>query len=217
MSNHVATITKDEGRCSFSRKALSVFMAVLLAFLMMPMVPAESALAAAADDQQTWADGTFEWNVEEDEFDNYVVEPNDVFAPTKVADALGNEMSAGDYTLVYFKMAGTEPMTSDVIVGTTATSGDSMTGVAGGMPTEEGKYFVAVVKTPLPKNLVPADGQTWDDWDATIYKTQAFEVKAAKKSLEGAYAVEGDDANDTSFMYTGEKLEIAFAIDGKIV
>ena len=46
MSNHVATITKDEGRCSFSRKALSVFMAVLLAFLMMPMVPAESALAA---------------------------------------------------------------------------------------------------------------------------------------------------------------------------
>ena len=45
MSNHVATITKDEGRCSFSRKALSVFMAVLLAFLMMPMVPAESALA----------------------------------------------------------------------------------------------------------------------------------------------------------------------------
>ena len=174
-------------------------------------------MAAAADDQQTWADGTFEWNVEEDEFDNYVVEPNDVFAPTKVADALGNEMSAGDYTLVYFKMAGTEPATTDAIVGTTATSGDSMTGVAGGMPTEEGKYFVAVVKTPLPEKLVPADGQTWDDWDATIYKTQAFEVKAAKKSLEGAYAVEGDDANDTSFMYTGKNLEIAFAIDGKIV
>ena len=55
MSNHVATITKNEGRCSFSRKALSVFMAVLLAFLMMPMIPAESAQAATFDNWEITA------------------------------------------------------------------------------------------------------------------------------------------------------------------
>ena len=174
----------------------------------------------AQSDLKNWQDGTFEWNAEEDAYGNYVVEPNDLFAPTKVADALGNEMGAGDYTVVYFKdqtADGSGIDNNDPIVKTIVGGGKAMSGVPGGMPTEVGSYFAVVIKTPLPEGYVAQDNNTWANWNTAslVYKAQAFEVKASPKSLEGAYAFEGTDVNDTTFMYTGEELTVGFAVDGK--
>lgn len=93
MSNHVATITKDEGRCSFSRKALSVFMAVLLAFLMMPMVPAESAWAAHAD-QDEWDKAEIAYSVDADQYGRYVTDKAHPMLVESVVDVFGDELSA---------------------------------------------------------------------------------------------------------------------------
>lgn len=230
MSNHVATITKDEGRCSFSRKALSVFMAVLLAFLMMPMVPAESALAVT--DEEAWNNATVTYNGQQDAYGNWFVYEGDTFSVEKIVTTGGEELSGLDgYSVLYFVDNGTAGLTDD---DTLVPAENAIDNRAGGMPEDDslnsGKYVIAVIEGSLPANIVLSDNAKLTDVE-TAYTTaagagnvmvsrgQAFQVKEETKSLEGAYAFAGtDNGTDaaelakTTFTYNGGDVEFAFAV-----
>ena len=232
MSNHVATITKDEGRCSFSRKALSVFMAVLLAFLMMPMVPAESALAAASagDEADAWKLNTVEYTVQKNDQDAYVTTVDDIFTVKSVTEyGTGRVLPTTDYTLVYFDddVAG-DPVTKS----TSPAAAPSIDGDFGGAPNEAGNYILRVYKGKLAE---PADNTTlagytpqWADSstagtpNAQAYTEVHFTIEPETTALADVDAYEQntsdpDDFSDTSFAYRGSDLEIGFVMGGKQV
>ena len=227
MSNHVATITKDEGRCSFSRKALSVFMAVLLAFLMMPMVPAGSALAADEDEgqtaQQTWDENEIVYTVDPVD-DAYTVEQNSSIAVKSITDVYDQPVT--DYTVLYFK--GTN---ADEAVLTTPAGDATLDKRVGGMPGNiANDYFIVVFQggVSLTDAMVttPADVKIADvqnENDGAAYTAQAFSVVKKAASIEGAYAFEYDmnaekkGISDESWQYNGAAMNLGIALGNKIL
>ena len=217
MSNHVATITKDEGRCSFSRKALSVFMAVLLAFLMMPMVPAESALAVPSD-ANTWKNATVEYTVDPNEDEEYFVEYTGQateMAVVSVTDVYGNLLSGSDYDVVYYSDDASGALDAGDVKTTVADDGAEEEGAA---PANPGRYFITVWQsgTTADANLASAASkpvivQSFEIGRADFEGIFAYEVK------DGGAAAADDEVDDTAFVYNAKAQAVGFAVDGKAI
>ena len=194
MSNHVATITKDEGRCSFSRKALSVFMAVLLAFLMMPMVPAESALADVVNPADAFANGTA---VAATNQDGIAVSPDENGVYTLTAD--------GSAKSVWPSYIVPEGATEQVAVKVVKFVKEDKTEQINSANIKDAGTYYAVV-TP--------------EQTGTAYGTAECLVKfvLAAPGLDGLTIFEdhGDKTTgDTTFTFDNAAQKIGFAIDGK--
>ena len=213
MSNHVATITKDEGRCSFSRKALSVFMAVLLAFLMMPMVPAESALAVTAGDAQAaWEQATVVYS--EDPVDGqYSIVEGDVFGVESVTELGATEaLPKSGYTVFYADSTGT----------TVLAGGQTISGYPGDAPKKgatDSEFTIAIAKGYVDTTKFE-DSTTIASIKAdTPVKTQAFKVvpESIQLSDDVLTVAASDDADETSFTYNGAAQELALYVNGEIL
>lgn len=213
MSNHVATITKDEGRCSFSRKALSVFMAVLLAFLMMPMVPAESASAVTAGDAQAaWEQATVVYS--EDPVDGqYSIVEGDVFGVESVTELGATEaLPKSGYTVFYADSTGT----------TVLAGGQTISGYPGDAPKKgatDSEFTIAIAKGYVDTTKFE-DSTTIASIKAdTPVKTQAFKVvpESIQLSDDVLTVAASDDADETSFTYNGAAQELALYVNGEIL
>ena len=210
MSNHVATITKDEGRCSFSRKALSVFMAVLLAFLMMPMVPAESASAVTSGDAQAaWDQATVEYTV--DDVDGvYEVVVGDVLAVESVAELGATEpLQRSEYTVFYLNGNKNLLGKDQTISGQT---GDAPKAAANG-------YYIAIAKGYVDKTKFN-DGMNVSAIQAqTPVKVQQFNVvpESIQLSDDVLSIAAADDADEASFTYNGASQNLALYVNGKVL
>ena len=69
-------------------------------------------------------------------------------------------------------------------------------------------YFAVVLDASVSTSGYTVDATRWDYFLKQIgspdYKE--FDLKVAAKSLEGSFVYQGDDVNDTTFMYTGLRL-----------
>lgn len=152
-----------------------------------------AAYAAAAEASDSFAGGTFAWNVEEAEDGVLQVPAGTTLTLTSAKDAFGTPISVSDCTVVVVK--------SDNTVTTAAAVKDTV-----------GSYTAYILD-----GIYDADGVTFNgrdgvievDGEAVSQAKQPFEI--VKKSLAGAFAYEGKDVTDTTFKYTGETLEINFA------
>ena len=228
MSNHVATITKDEGRCSFSRKALSVFMAVLLAFLMMPMVPAESALAA--DDPAIFGNANVQYSAEKDAQGNYKLTytgaPVDMYVKAITAkDTVDAYALNADYQVRYFEDTNNNKVldAGDARLCTTNGGADDYGKVP---PVAVGHYFVVAIDNTAWADFAAELGASGDaiaeddKFLADINSSygvieQYFEVVPQDFSGIAAYEVNplnDEDTSDRTFTYNGRGLVANIAL-----
>ena len=229
MSNHVATITKDEGRCSFSRKALSVFMAVLLAFLMMPMVPAESAFAA--DDSAIFGNAKPEYTVNPVDGVStltYTGAPVNMYFKSIVSDQTTDAYVLGtDYQVRYF-----EDTNNDGVLN----AGDErLDGANGGAewgkvpPVAVGNYFIVAMDNAAWANFAEelnTDGAAIDATDKFLTDNvqkdygvicQYFKVVPQDFSGVSVYEVNplnDEDTSDTTFVYNGKAIVANVSLGG---
>ena len=226
MSNHVATITKDEGRCSFSRKALSVFMAVLLAFLMMPMVPAESAFAAV--DDAIFADSAVEYTQDVVDGD-IVVEWNGANAAVGVNSIIAKKATKAytggatfdekgvEYIVRYFVDHDRDGKFEADDVRADAEVGSDQWGMTA--PSHVGEYFVVAMTENAAAKLPAASAEAGSFVDEVGIIVQHFEIAA--RSLEGVQAVNVVDEDNgvftESFTYNTQEQKVGFALDGKLL
>ena len=184
-------------------------------------------MLAGQTDQQTWDASTFKWNVTADEYGVYSVEPGDAFVLESVTDVYGNEISTGDYMVVYFNGTGTGA--------TAVAAGGAIDNQDGGMPKSAGSYTAAVVKldgtaptittgttisSPAVRQPRSRGGRLRADGDPAHGSdyvgqtfTQFFKVVAVQIQANAPY--EHGNQADHNLMFTGSALDLDFEISGK--
>ena len=155
-------------------------------------------MLAVAD--TAWEGVSLKWSADADKFGAYSVEAGTPFLLRSATDPFGNPVSMSDVTVVYLTDANGNGQPNDDETVTTEA------------PKTAGNYIALVfngafdVKSDVKtfsqlKNIVKGANDT--------KKTQVFKVAA--KSLDGAYAYEGTDVEDTSFKYLGKPLTVNYA------
>lgn len=179
-------------------------------------VPAGNAWAVS--DEDAWADGTIVTNPA----DTTTVTEGETLSVASFTTGGEIAVDKGDYTVLYFHDADGdgELAASDDIV----TDSESITKRPGEMPATAGSYVLVVIDNEtIPAGYFPTNGNTFQTWlNGNIsYAAKAFKVVKATKSIEGAYAYQGDETPtaaelaDTTFNYTGGELQVMFAVDGE--
>ena len=195
-----------------TKKVAAVVTASLVGALSLGVAPVAAVadtgidMLAGQTDQQTWDASTFKWNVTADEYGVYSVEPGDAFVLESVTDVYGNEISTGDYMVVYFNGTGTGA--------TAVAAGGAIDNQDGGMPKSAGSYTAAVVKLDGTAPTITTGTTISSLAGSYSVHTQAFTVASQVKTLDGAYAFEGtnaDDVDDTTFAFNGGVLDVSFA------
>ena len=209
MSNKVATITKNEGRCSFSRKALSAFMAVLLAFFMMPMVPAES--AHAADPGAEFAGSHYGMTVPEGANGYELTYTGDAVAfgfEHITAQGTTQAYEEGDYLVRYFHDTNND--------GVLSVGDERATGAYGiDAPTAVGTYFAVAIYNSAENLKHFPSGAIADGFEGGYFIAVKFDV--VPRSIDEAFVYEvnpknAQDFSDTEFTYNGKPIELGVAI-----
>ena len=148
-----------------------------------------------------------EFTVAEDQGAYETVE-GEIFAVASIHDLLGNLVPTSEYTTLYFD-------SDNELVGDSGNVA-SYNGRLGGAPDTAGTYTLYIIKGKVE----PTAGQTTSDFSANTKIEVPFTVVKETKSLEGAFAYQGNDEDtdstaDVAFDYTGDSIKVGFAVDGK--
>ena len=180
-------------------------------------VPAESALAD--DGQDDWSANKIVYTVDPADDGSYTVEADSTIAVESITDIYGQPVT--DYTVAYFK--GDNAATA-TITGSAATQGETLDKRTGGMPGEEGEYFIVVFEGSVDLSTATAGTSTIANIaQSGNYTAQAFEVVAKADSIEGAFAFEYDKnaekkgISDESWQYNGDAMNLGIALGNKIL
>ena len=156
-------------------------------------------VAAVADDgvetldvapNKTWEGVELTWSATADRFGEYTIQTGEQFVLNSATDAFGAPISMSDLTVAYVN------------------SSNSVSAVA---PTNTGVYTAVVINGKVDLDTY----NTWGSLNSYLTSsgiesaTQDFTIAA--KSLEGAYAYQGNNVSDTSFKFTGNPITVNFA------
>ncbi|MDM8275831.1 hypothetical protein [Enorma phocaeensis] len=159
-----------------------------------PAFAAEGVDMQATIPASSWAGVELTWNTTADKFGDYTVQIGDEFMLDSAADAFGDPVSMSNLTVAYVMGAGASidwNGTSENTASVTAETPKASTGVA----------VAVVINGRVDLDGVANLGQLKTAMNGAQHKDQDFTIAA--KSLEGAFAYQGDDTADISFKYTG--------------
>ncbi|MBM6779907.1 S-layer homology domain-containing protein, partial [Collinsella tanakaei] len=176
-----------------TKKVAAVVTASLVGALSLGVAPV-AAMATEGIDLQAedlssvWESTEFTWNVEPQKDGSFKVETGNQLI-LKSAKDINGPVSMADLTVVYVKDTNNDGKlngTDKIVKATT--------------PETVGTYYAVVVNDNISTDDAP--GKSIDDFRNRAEYT-GFQVQVTAKSLEGSFAYQGDDVNDTKFMYTG--------------
>ena len=186
-----------------SKRVAAVISASLVGALSLGIAPV-AAMAESVDmlevPSDAWDGVEFTWNISADKFGNYQVETGDEFMLTSAVDAFGDPVSMSNLTVIYYKdVNGDNALDANDLVWNTT-------------PDTTGDYTVLVLNgrydTSKWKNGTRVGGGATA---INAMDSQPFKLSVEAKSLDGAFAYEGEDVSDTSFKYTGGEKDVNFA------
>ena len=180
-----------------SKRVAAVISASLVGALSLGIAPV-AAMAESVDmlevPSDAWDGVEFTWNISADKFGNYQVETGDEFMLTSAVDAFGDPVS----------MSTSRSSTTRMSTGTYALDANDL--VWNTTPDTTGDYTVLVLNgrydTSKWKNGTRVGGGATA---INAMDSQPFKLSVEAKSLDGAFAYEGEDVSDTSFKYTGAR------------
>ena len=155
------------------------------------------ALTEALPSTEDWKGVTFDWSVEKDEYGWYTVQKDEDFTLESGTYADGTTpVSMADVTVLYVATTGVADIPG----------GSGKPFVYTETPSALGEYTAFVFNGKVELNEAWNDGTSLYAEDAAALNAlphQAIEFRVVAKSLDGAFAYQGDDVNDTKFQYTG--------------
>ena len=164
-------------------------------------VPAFADITTLDVPASTWSGVDFTWNAEGDKFGTFTVETGDQLLLTGAKDFAGNQLSMSDLTVIYVKDNNGDGTVNDGDLYWTTT------------PEGAGKYMAIVFNgrgdlDGSNANLGSEPGKTLSlsSLGLSGMQSETFDFQVVAKSIAGAYAYQGDDVSDTTFMYTGNDL-----------
>ena len=180
-----------------TKRVAAVVTASLVGALSLGVAPVAAMATDSVDmleASSVWDGIEFKWNVEQTDGE-YIVQSDDQFALVGATDPFGNPVSVSDVTVVYFQDSSTGKkgvLDSGELVWNTT-------------PSAPGKYYAIVLNGKYDasrwNNGTSANSDIASDIASMDPKYTPFSVQAM--SLEGSFAYQGDNVNDTTFQYTG--------------